>query len=310
MTAWNQYLPQTPTTSSNGDVVWCRMPGALISQKGVVWLRESAHADRQDLVKRILSGEYSKPFVIDDGETRRLHFSLKHVQSEMRLDEPYALVYPHTQKMMTFLLFLPEPQHVVIVGLGGGSLTKFCWRQLTRTCVTTVEVDQDVIDFGELFELPPPDARMRIVHADARDYFAQANAPADVILLDGCDKLGTAPEFCDELFYQNLRARLRPQGILVANMAGPRSSQHAHRRLIADTFEDRVILVDVRFCSNRLAFAFNDTRDFPNWWWAIHRADMLTQQHGLDFHTFAELLQRGYRRRKFQPNDGTERTAR
>jgi len=262
------------------------------------------------LVKRILNEEYAKPFVIDDGEARRLHFSLKHVQSEMRLDEPYALVYPHTQKMMAFLLFLPEPRHIVVVGLGGGSLTKFCWRQLTRASVTTVEVDEDVIDFRELFDLPSPDARMRIVHADASDYFARAGTPADVILLDGCDKLGTAPEFCNEFFYQNLRARLSPQGILVANMAGPRSRQQAHRRLISDAFEDRVIFVDVRFCSNRLAFAFNDTRDFPNWWWAIHRADTLAQQHGLDFHKFAELLQRGYRRRKFQPSIRTERTAR
>jgi len=245
--------------------------------------------------------------VHDDGEARRLHFSLKHIQSEMMLGDPYALTFRHTQKMMAFLLFLPEPKDVVIVGPGGGSLTKFCRRQLTHSRITTVENDEDVIVFGELFDMPSEDARMRIVHADACDYFAQAGAPTDVILLDGCDKLGTAPEFCNDLFYQNLRARLRPQGILVANVAGPRSRQQAHRRLISETFEDRVIFVDVRFCSNRLAFAFNDSQNFPDWWSAIHRADMLAQRHGLDFHEFARLLQRGYRRRKFEPSQAPHR---
>ncbi len=276
------------------------MPAILISERGVVWLREPAHADRHDLVKRIRSGQYSKPFVVDDGVVRRLHFNLPFLQSEMSLGEPYALTFRYTRKMMAFLLFVPNPRHVVIVGLGGGSLTKFCYRQLPRARITTVEIDEQVIAFGELFDLPRQNARLRLVHADARDYFATADDPADVILLDGCDKDGTAPEFCSSLFYENLRTRLQPQGMLVVNMAGSAKRQRAHRRLIEETFAGRVIVLDVNDCGNRLAFAFNDPRHVPDWEMVLGRANELAQLHELDFQEFARLLRRGYPKKRFQ----------
>ncbi|WP_051749053.1 hypothetical protein [Nevskia soli] len=310
MTAVTHRLPQVPEADSGEGAGWCMIPGVLIAERGVVLLREPPHADRTELVKRIRSGKYAKPFVIDDGFMRRLQFNLEFLQSEMSLGDPYTLTFRYTRKMMAFLLFLPNPRHIVIVGLGGGSLTKFCCRQLPRTRVTTVEIDEDVIAFGEWFDLPPQSARMRLVHADARDYFAQANAdaPADVILMDGCDERGTAPEFRSALFYENLRLRLRPRGILVVNMAGSVERQRSHRRLIEQAFAGRVIVVDVNDCGNRLAFAFNDTSDFPDLRLVADRADRLEHQHGLDFHEFARLLLRGYRKKKFQSGDVTRQT--
>jgi spermidine synthase len=175
-----------------------------------------------------------------------------------------------------------------------------------------VESNEDVIAFGEWFDLPPQSARMRLVHADARDYFAHANAdaPADVILMDGCDERGTAPEFRSGLFYENLRMRLRPRGILVVNMAGSVERQRSHRRLIAHAFAGRVIVVDVNDCGNRLAFAFNDTSDFPDLRSLVDRADRLEHQHGLDFREFARLLLRGYCKTNFQSGDVARQTYR
>jgi len=312
MTTMARRMLESQEASSGEDAGWCTIPGALIAERGAVWLREPPHADRHELVTRIRSGKYSKPFVIDDGVMRRLHFNLEFLQSEMSLGNPYALTFRYTRKMMAFLLFLPNPRHIVIVGLGGGSLTKFCYRQLPRTRVTTVEIDEDVIAFGQWFDLPPQSARMRLVHADARDYFAQANsdAPADVILMDGCDERGTAPEFRSDLFYENLRMRLRPRGILVVNMAGSVERQRAHRRLIAHAFAGRVIVVDVNDCGNRLAFAFNDMPDFPDLRSVADRAEGLEHQHELDFHEFARLLLRGYQKKNFQSGDVTRQTFR
>lgn len=306
-TVRRQLLEAQDTTSSD-DAGWCMIPGALLSERGVVWLREPQYADRHQLVKRIRSGTYSKPFIIDDGVVRRLHFDLQFLQSEMSLGEPYALTFRYTRKMMAFLLFLPNPKHIVVVGLGGGSLTKFCCRQLPRARITTVEVDEDVIAFGEWFDVPAQNARVRLVHADARDYFSQVDDQADVILLDGCDKCGTAPEFLDDSFYENLRLRLRPQGILVVNMAGSARRQRSHHRHVENAFAGRVVVVDVNQCGNRLAFAFNDAPDFPDWRSLAERADDLAQRHGLDFHEFARLLLRGYRKKKFEPGIASGRS--
>jgi hypothetical protein len=60
------------------------------------------------------------------------------VQSVMNLDEPHALVSAYTRKMMGFMLFKPSPKRIVMLGLGGGSLAKFCYRYLPKTQITVV----------------------------------------------------------------------------------------------------------------------------------------------------------------------------
>ena len=234
------------------------------------------------------------PFVVDDGVIRALHFSPYFVQSEMSVDEPYALKLAYTRQMMAFLLFLPRPKRVVIVGLGGGSLTKFCYRELPRACITTVEVDQGVIDCAPFFQIPAEDQRMRIVHADAVAYFAAGAEPADVILIDGCDELGIVPAFGHASFYESLRAGLRPGGLLVVNLIGPDEVVERHRGLIADTFGGRLIVQDVASEGNCIAFAFNPPWRAPDWPAIEREARKLARRHGLDFAAFARKLQRGY----------------
>ncbi len=276
------------------DNNWCIIPGALLAERGVLLLREPAWANRGELVERLRSGRYDKPFVMDDGETRRLHFSLAFTQSEMSLGQPDALTLRYARKMMAFLLFAPRPRHIVIVGLGGGSLTKFCSRQLPRARVTTVEVDPEVIALSRLFDVPRRSARVHTLNVDARDYFSDPATLADVVLMDGCDGQGTAPELCSESFYRNVRARLGAQGMLVVNVTGARAGDHL--QLLSEVFEERLLVVTLRDCANRLVFAFNGAQKLD--WAAVARqADRLTRRHGLEFQEFAELLQRSYAKR-------------
>jgi spermidine synthase len=277
------------------DENWCMIPGSMVGEQGMLCLREPAWSDRQELVERLRQGSYCRPFMVDDGATRRLHFGLDYIQSEMSLGDPEALSLLYTQAMMGFLLFLPAPRHVVIVGLGGGSLTKFCRRELPKARLTTVEIDRDVIDFAGWFDLPAPDARLRLVHADAADYFAADNAPADVILLDGCDGGGTAPGFNNGAFYRSLRAQLRPHGMAVINITGPHSRVSSHLGLIAQAFEGRALPIEVSDCNNRIVHCWNG--ELPTGWKAVaQRAEELAVRHGLDFPGYARLLQRAARK--------------
>src|SRR5450759_4323503 len=94
------------------------------------------------LCKRLIQNRYDKPILVEDRETRSLCFSIAGpVQSEMRLDEPETLVSAYTRKMMGFLLFRKRPREVVMIGLGGGSLAKFCPRHLPSTRMTGVALN-------------------------------------------------------------------------------------------------------------------------------------------------------------------------
>lgn len=283
-------------SASAARQTWFEIPATFLQEPGVVLLREPPTALAHDLLVSLLEGTYKKPFVIDDGQVRRLYFTLSYVQSEMDLKEPNALNIAYTRKMMAFLLFLPRPKHIMIIGLGGGSLSKFCYQKLPRTRVTTVEINDDVIALSELFGVPRTDERLSIIHADATQYLATTDERVDVILLDGCDNQGVAPVFCDARFYQNVRACLKPNGMLVMNLVGAGDNLRAHVALIAETFLDRVIVQDVSADGNRVAFAFNEPGFSPNWPSIERDAKKLEQQFGLDFTAFARKLQRSHQR--------------
>ena len=75
-------------------------------------------------------GPMTSPSSSTAGAWRFLHFGLDTVQSAMRLDDPDRLSLRYTRKMMAFLLFNRAPERILLLGLGGGSLAKFCYRRL------------------------------------------------------------------------------------------------------------------------------------------------------------------------------------
>jgi spermidine synthase len=269
---------------------WLELPAKLLSEDGTILLREPPDANVRELTRRLRDGEYGRPFVVDTGKVRRLHFSLAFLQSEMEIAEPDALQLAYTQQMMAFLLFTQRLRHVVVVGLGGGSLSKFCYRRLPNTRVTTIEIDGDVLAFGKLFALPADDERFHIVHADAADWFASSDDEADVVLIDGCDQVGVSPSLATETFYRDVAARLRPRGMLVMNLIGPAESADAHVRLAAGAFSGRLMLHKLKRGGNRLLFAFKDRRYAPDWIELEARAGKLQEKYGLDFPGFARKL--------------------
>lgn len=274
---------------------WFEIPASYFAEEGTVLVKAPAGTNLMKLAESFRSGEYAKPFVVDDGDSRRLHFDLRYVQSAMNLKDPEELVFAYTQTMMAFLLFHTNPRHVVIVGLGGGSLTKFCYRRLPRTRVTTIEIDEDVIELVELFQMPAPSARMPILHADAIDYFAKTEDTADVVLIDGCDKLGIAAAFCEPEFYRNLHARLNPGGLLVINLIGLEARSLAIQRIVDLAFGGRCMNLSVKG-GNRVLFAFNDPEFAPDWPMIKRRAERLQDDTGLEFMSYARRLQRSFRR--------------
>jgi len=275
---------------------WYELPARFLSEKGVIRLREPPGADLSEVLRQLRNDEYTRPFVFDDGLTRRLHFNLRYVQSQLDLKNPQALPFAYTRKMMGFLPFIPQPQHVVIVGLGGGSLTRFCHRQLPQTRVTTLEIDEHVLACAEWFDIPPPDARTRIIHADAAEWFASTRERADVVLIDGCDNSGTAPALCEESFYRNLQARLHKGGMVIINLLGSAQRMRALEQLAGDIF-GAVMLVELRDVGNRLLFARNDAAA-PDWLALREQADRLGREHELELPALLRRLQYSYRQRR------------
>ncbi len=159
------------------------------------------------------------PIVTTRGDRRTLEFTPGDIQSEMRLSRPEALILSYSRAMMCFALLAPRPRHIVMVGLGGGSLAKFCHRHFPDARITVLEVRADVIALREQFQVPPDGARLRVLHCDAAAWLAQAPAAsADVLLVDGFDASGLPPALSSAGFYADCRRLLRPGGVLAVNI--------------------------------------------------------------------------------------------
>lgn len=261
-------------------------------ESGIIRLLEPDEADQRQLLERILSGTYDKPFVIEEGDSRSLYFSRALTQSGMRLSDPTALEFAYTQKMMSFLLFVHSPRHILMLGLGGGSLAKYCHQYLPSTRITAVEVDPHILAFRDQFMLPPDDARLRVLVGDAALYLRNGEEHADVVMIDAFDRDGFSVSVSTKAFYLDVRDALALHGVMVANMVGPKAERAAHLDMIADVFCGNIIVLTIADDGNYLVFAFRDAGFEPRWRWIEGQAKAMQKRYGLDFPTFATMLKR------------------
>lgn len=240
-----------------------------------------------------MTGTLPRPFIVDSANERHLLFTSANVQSSMRFDDPYALVTTYTRKMMAFLLFLPEPRHILMIGLGGGSLAKFCYRHLRQTRISVVEINPEVISLREHFSIPPDDERFEIIHDDGATYLARVPLKVDVILIDAFDEHGNAPSLASLDFYRQASESLTPEGVLVVNLSGQKARYPIHVQSLCKAFGGTVVLVPVQAEGNVLLFALKRPRLTEALGTLHDRATELEEALGLEFHRFLQCLQIG-----------------
>lgn len=255
-------------------------------------LHEPPWARAGELRAQLLDESYPKPFVIDDGKSRFLYFNVRLMQSEMSLKAPNDLAIRYTQKMMVFLLFQPRPKRVALIGLGGGSLVKFCYHRMPGTHMTAVELDPDVIAFRDTFLVPPDNERLQIVPGDGAEFIAATEKGLDVLLVDAFDKTGFAPALANREFFEHAYAKLSGNGVLVINLAGDKESYAGLIGEVMHVFDDQVIVISVPDDGNHVLYAFKERYFEPRWRWLNNYAKELRAKFGLDFPTFVQKMER------------------
>lgn len=253
-------------------------------------LLEPPGSCHETLREQVYSGSYDKPFVVDNGPRRFLHFDFGAIQSVMELSNPIRLALAYTRKMMAFLLFNRTPKRILLLGLGGGSLAKFCYANLPAASLTAVEVNQDVIALRDEFGVPADDHRFRVINVDGAAYISILTHCKDVILADACDRKGIAAELGSVEFYRNARRGLSANGVFVANICGDKDSVAAHLTKLRDAFDDEMLSLQVRTDGNIIVFGFKERRPELHWERMETGAADLKQRFHLDFPTYAHSL--------------------
>ena len=183
----------------------------------------------------------------DYNGVRCLHLGTEWVQGSMILDDPYSIDLEYVQRMMAWLLFVDPAsvaaRHAMQLGLGAGTLTKFCRKNL-RMKTTAIELNPMVLHACRgWFKLPPDDAKLKVVIADAslEILHDEWHATVDALQVDLYDHEAAAPVMDDEAFYGDCRALLTDDGCMTVNLFGRASSYERSLLKIAAAFgEDAV----------------------------------------------------------------------
>jgi spermidine synthase len=168
------------------------------------------------------------PVVSQERGVLVLHFGSDYIQSQMVVDEPDFLALAYTRTMMAFEVFMPEPREIALIGLGGGSIAKWCHRHHPDSKVTVVEINPHVIAVRDAFQIPKDDQRFRILCEDGAKFVGKIATRFDVLLVDCFTEKYPPQELCSQAFYDNCHKALAEVGLMVVNLCVKN-----HRRILS-----------------------------------------------------------------------------
>ena len=208
-------------------------------------------------LKEKFDGTQGEPYIVESNKFKALYFDSESTQSLMDIQAPIRLVVSYTETMMGFLLFHSDPKSIAMIGLGGGSLAKYCHHYLPNSSIVVLENNPKVIALKSKFHVPENDGRFRVIEADGAFYLRNTEEKFDALLIDGYTKLGQAAQLCSEDFYASCLACLNPNGIVVINFSGAVGLNQVYQERIDRIFEQPSVLVMEDDRMNQILFASN-----------------------------------------------------
>lgn len=195
------------------------------------------------------------PRLHQNRQTVSLSLDTSLIQSVMLLDNPTELVLDYTRTMMGCLLLNPAPRSALMIGLGGGSIPKYCQAHPPAMDITVVEINPDVIALRDDFLIPPDDEQFRIVCADGAAFVKAPPQRYDLIMVDGYDGQGLPDALCSRSFYQHCKNALSDNGLLVLNLQADTVQCRQLLSRLNKLFDGQVLSIESDEGGNDILFA-------------------------------------------------------
>jgi spermidine synthase len=133
---------------------------------------------------------------------------------------PDHIVMNYPQMMLGALFVKPEPQSVLIIGLGGGTIPRALREVVPQARIDVVEIDPAVVKVARrYFDLGNSNA-LNVIEADGRVLVKRAlreQKRYDLIMLDAFDHEYIPEHLLTREFLQEVKSLLTPGGVLAAN---------------------------------------------------------------------------------------------
>jgi spermidine synthase len=235
--------------------------------------------------------------IVELDGVRSLHFGSFPRQSSMLLAEPDSLYLEYVRAMTSWLLFKPTlDDDALIIGLGGGSLTKHLLHCFPECRLRAIEYRKDVVRVARSYFGLPLDPRLKIIIDDGGKYVCERTESQaekySLIFTDAFDHEGMAPSISNEEFFVACKALLKKDGILVINLWGgikkPLFQQVAV--WLGRIFEWKILFLPVKDRGNIIGLAFNEKTPLHNMKDLRTRAIILEQLYRINFISYLKEI--------------------
>lgn len=168
---------------------------------------------------------FNEVYVIQNGTQREMWFKgggSFFLQSRMDTETRKFPVLVYSRMMLASLLFQHSPENILMLGLGGGSISKFLHHRFPEAQLDVVEVDPKVIKLCKNFFYLQESENYRLHAMDARIFVQNqiGKKSYDLILLD-VYKSGSVPyHLKTKEFYREILELLNPGGVVASNLYG------------------------------------------------------------------------------------------
>jgi len=200
---------------------------------------------RADMLKRPdgrvahVESEYNDIYVTKRRSELTMSFQLKgwdYTESVTDLRDPDALVLRYSQVMTIATIYPGELKKVLMLGLGGGSISTYLGRFMPDVAIDTVEIDRKVIDVAKQYFGLRETERIRYLDGDGRVFLNRNRGLYDLILLDAY-RGGFVPfHLLTKEFYTLVKQRLTPGGAVASNVHDGTKLYHSTVKTLGEVF--------------------------------------------------------------------------
>tara|TARA_R110000772_G_scaffold19634_12_gene54776 strand:- start:3626 stop:4537 length:912 start_codon:yes stop_codon:yes gene_type:complete len=185
--------------------------GSILSTQAIA---KTIHSERS-LYRNIL--------VEESKGLRCLKFNVKSSktqQSCMLVDDPQRLVFNYTKMLFSSLLLNPNPERILIIGLGGGTMSNALHQIYPKATITNVEIDPAVIKVARNYFTFFENDHITAIAQDGRIFVKRESIKKqqyDWIILDAFNGDYIPEHLMTQEFLQEAKNLLSANGVLAAN---------------------------------------------------------------------------------------------
>jgi predicted membrane-bound spermidine synthase len=245
--------------------------------------------------------EYNDIFITKRRNELVMSFQVKgwdYTESIANLLDPDDLPLRYSQVMTIATIYPEAPRRILMLGLGGGSISTYLGRFMPDIAMTTVEVDAGVITAAKSYFGLRESERMRYRAGDGRVFLTRNNEQHDLILLDAY-RGGYVPfHLLTREFYALVKRRLAPGGAAAFNVHDGNKLYASTIRTLGEVFP--ALDLYPTGLGEVIAVAAETSLDKET---LQRRAEALQERYGFRF-ALPQILQRRLDRPRAQPTAG------